>query len=86
MSSGPAPRPASAPRDALAVLAGVIAGGVVVGAVESVGHLIWPPPPGLDVSDPATLVMIPNPAWMVVGAVLGVPATAFAAVRAFAPR
>jgi hypothetical protein len=55
MSAGAAPPPSSALRDALAVLAGVIVGGVVVGAVESVGHLIWPPPPGLDVSDPAAL-------------------------------
>lgn len=39
-------------RKILAVVGGVVAGGVVVFAVEGVGHLLFPPPPGLDMSSP----------------------------------
>jgi hypothetical protein len=53
-------------RNILAVFAGVIVSGIVVGVVESVGHLIWPPPPGVDVSQPEALAalmdQIPLPA------------------------
>lgn len=34
---------------------GVLVGTVVVGVVEGVGHTIFPPPPGLDLTDPAAL-------------------------------
>jgi hypothetical protein len=35
-------------RSILAVLLGVVVGGLMVAAVEFVSHLIYPPPPGLD--------------------------------------
>lgn len=39
----------------LGLIAGVLAGGIIVGVVETLSHVIFPPPPGLDVSDPAQL-------------------------------
>jgi hypothetical protein len=36
-----------------AVLAGVVVAGVVVAVVEGAGHFAFPPPPGLDLTDPA---------------------------------
>ncbi|MCC7269070.1 MAG: hypothetical protein IT546_17245 [Caulobacteraceae bacterium] len=39
----------------LAVLAGVVVGVIVVGVVEGMGHTIFPPPPGVDLTDPAQL-------------------------------
>jgi hypothetical protein len=42
-------------RKILGVVAGVVAGGLVVFAVEAVGHAVFPPPPGLDTSDPETM-------------------------------
>ncbi len=39
-------------RGIVAVLAGVIAGFIVVGVMESIGHLIFPPPEGLDLTNP----------------------------------
>lgn len=36
----------------LGLLAGVIVSGIVVAVVESAGHMIWPPPEGLDISNP----------------------------------
>lgn len=39
-------------RKIMGVVAGVVAGGVVVFAVEAMGHWVYPPPPGLDLSDP----------------------------------
>lgn len=38
-------------RSILAVLAGVVVAGIVIAGVEYLGHLIYPPPPGLDPSD-----------------------------------
>ena len=35
-------------RSILAAILGVVVGGIVVGIVESIGHLVYPPPPGLD--------------------------------------
>ena len=43
---------------ALSILAGVIAGGITVFIVESIGHLIWPPPAGVDMTDPDQLATI----------------------------
>lgn len=39
----------------LAVVAGVVVAVVIVFVFEAAGHSIWPPPPGLDVSDPEAL-------------------------------
>ncbi len=40
-------------RSIAAVLAGVVTAVLVVALVEIVGHLMYPPPPGLDVTNPA---------------------------------
>ena len=45
-------------RPILATLAGILSGGVTVSIVESLGHLIWPPPPGTDLSNPEALAAI----------------------------
>lgn len=42
-------------RTIFGLAAGLVAGIVVVGLVESAGHMIFPPPPGANVSDPETL-------------------------------
>jgi hypothetical protein len=42
-------------RNLIAVVAGVVAGGIVVALVEGVGHMFYPPPAGVDVSDPKAL-------------------------------
>ena len=39
----------------LGVVLGVIVGGIVTGVVEGMGHTIFPPPPGVDLTDPAQL-------------------------------
>ncbi|MGE0046482.1 MAG: hypothetical protein AB7J28_02460 [Hyphomonadaceae bacterium] len=39
----------------LALVAGVLAGGVTVGVVETIGHMIFPPPPGLNAADPESI-------------------------------
>lgn len=39
----------------LGLVAGVLAGGLTVGIVETIGHAIFPPPPGVDASNPETL-------------------------------
>ena len=39
-------------RKIVAVVAGAIVAGLVVGLVEMMGHLIFPPPAGLDISKP----------------------------------
>ena len=53
-------------RNVLAVFLGLVLSGIVVGLVESVGHLLWPPPPGVDVTQPEALAalmdQIPLPA------------------------
>jgi hypothetical protein len=40
-------------RRVAGIAAGIVAGGVVVALCESLGHLAFPPPPGLDLADPA---------------------------------
>lgn len=42
-------------RRLLAVVAGVLAGIVAIAMAEFVGHLIFPPPEGMDISDPASI-------------------------------
>jgi hypothetical protein len=42
----------SLPRTILGVVAGVIAGGVIVFATEAVGHSLFPPPPAINLADP----------------------------------
>jgi hypothetical protein len=42
-------------RKILAVIAGVVAGGLVVFVLEGVGHHFYPSPPGIDMHDPAAL-------------------------------
>jgi hypothetical protein len=42
-------------RVILGVLAGVVVGVVVIGLVEGMGHMIFPPPPGVDLTDPTQL-------------------------------
>jgi hypothetical protein len=39
----------------LAVVAGIIVAVVIVVVVEAAGHGIWPPPPGIDLSNPEAL-------------------------------
>lgn len=61
-------------------LAGVVAGGFTVALVELASHQVWPPPPDLDITDPAAIaeLMATAPlgvfiallvAWMLGGAV-----------------
>ncbi|MBT8401714.1 MAG: hypothetical protein KJO98_14645 [Rhodothermia bacterium] len=42
-------------RSILAVVAGLIVGGLIVAGVEYIGHLIYPPPEGLDLTDPEAI-------------------------------
>lgn len=42
-------------RNLVAVVTGIIAGGIVVAIVEGLGHAFFPPPPGLDVTNPESL-------------------------------
>jgi len=42
----------------LGVILGIIVGVVVIGAVEGVGHTIFPPPPGVNLTDPAQLATV----------------------------
>lgn len=42
-------------RKILALVAGVVIGGLVVGGAESLGHYIYPPPPDFNVKDPEDL-------------------------------
>jgi len=39
----------------LGVVLGLLVGMIVIGVVEGMGHTIFPPPPGVDLTDPATL-------------------------------
>lgn len=45
-------------RKFLAILAGLAALVATVWIVEAIGHSIWPPPPGTDISDPAQLTTL----------------------------
>ena len=42
-------------RSVLGVFVGAVAAGIVIGAVEGVGHLIYPLPPGVDMADAESL-------------------------------
>jgi hypothetical protein len=77
-------------RAVLSTLVSFIFGGVVIAAVQAVGHQLYPLPPGLDVNNPSALAasIAEAPAgalWMVeLGYVLGSFA-AGAAIRRLAP-
>ncbi len=45
-------------RSILAVVAGCFAAGLLTVVLESLGHVIFPPPPGVDLSDHAALAKI----------------------------
>ena len=45
-------------RSAFAAIAGVVVGVIIVFIAESVGHMIFPPPEGVDLSDPEQLKAI----------------------------
>ncbi|MBA4013676.1 MAG: hypothetical protein C0481_17585 [Phenylobacterium sp.] len=53
-------------RTALGVVLGLLVGLLIILAVEGVGHTIFPPPPGVNLTDPAQLATvmakIPTPA------------------------
>lgn len=57
-------------RTALGVVLGLIVGLLIILAVEGVGHTIFPPPPGVNLTDPAQLstamAKIPTPAKLAV--------------------
>ncbi len=42
-------------RSVLAVLVGAIVAGILIAVVEAIGHLVYPPPPGIDPTDPESL-------------------------------
>lgn len=58
-------------RSILAVVLGIVLGGVVVGGVEYVGRLAYPPPAGMDMNNPE--VVKEYVAQAPVGALLFVP-------------
>lgn len=74
-------------RRILGLVAGIIVAGLTVGVIESIGHLIWPPPPGTDISKPdqlkAIIETIPLPAKIsvMVAWFLGTLAGAFTALK-----
>lgn len=37
-------------RGSVAIIAGIIVAGLVIGGVEAIGHAIWPPPAALDLA------------------------------------
>ncbi len=45
-------------RIILGTLAGIVAAGLIVLAIESLGHMIYPPPPGIDLANPEALATI----------------------------
>jgi hypothetical protein len=47
-------------RIVLGTIAGIIAAGLIVFVVEAIGHLIFPPPPGIDIANPDALATIIN--------------------------
>jgi predicted naringenin-chalcone synthase len=40
-------------RRVVGIFAGVVVAGLTVAVLESLGHLLFPPPPGLDITSPA---------------------------------
>lgn len=45
-------------REILGIVAGVLVGGISVAILEWLGHALYPPPPGIDISDPVQLAEI----------------------------
>jgi len=45
-------------RSILAVALGFLAAGLAAAAIEGAGHWLFPPPPGIDLADPAALAKI----------------------------
>lgn len=83
-------------RKLFAAVAGIIAAVVTVGVIETFGHMMFPPPPDLDLSDPdqlATLVdrlppaalMFVIAAWIAGSFVGGVVATLIARRETIVP-
>ncbi|WP_340587885.1 hypothetical protein [Erythrobacter alti] len=74
-------------RKIVASVAGIIIAGIVVGLVEMLGHMVFPPPDGIDVTDPADqarmMEVIPTGAKVavIVAWFLGSLAGAWAAIR-----
>lgn len=74
-------------RRVAGVIAGVVAAGAVVAVVESIGHMMFPPPPGIDLANPADqarlMSVIPLGAKLAVVAAwfLGALAGCWAALR-----
>jgi hypothetical protein len=74
-------------RRILAIVVGVIVGGIVVFAVESISHLIYPPPTGVDMNDKeamkAYVAMLPIGAllFVLLAYVLGSLAGGWAAAK-----
>ncbi|MEO5880758.1 MAG: hypothetical protein ABIR22_11440 [Candidatus Eisenbacteria bacterium] len=60
-------------RRLLGVLAGLVAGAIVVALIEGLGHALWPPPAGADLRDPEQLkALIPSlPIGALIAVVLG---------------
>jgi hypothetical protein len=75
-------------RRLLVVLAGVVLGGIVVALVEGVGHAVFPPPAGVDLTDPEQLAAIMDTIpvgaklFVVLAWLLGSLSGGWAAVRA----
>lgn len=71
-------------RRAVAVFAGIVAGGLVVAVVEGANVLLFPPPAGLDYRDPAALgrymAALPAAAFAVVAVAWSLGAAAGGAV------
>ena len=74
-------------RNIVAVVVGVVLAGILVALVEGAGHILYPPPEGLDVTDPADqarlMEVIPTGAKIavVVAWFLGALAGAWTAMR-----
>ena len=45
-------------RKLFAAIAGIIAAALVVGVIETLGHMMFPPPPDVDLSDPDQLATL----------------------------
>jgi len=45
-------------RITLGVLAGLVVGMLITGVIESVGHALFPPPPGVNLTDPAAMASV----------------------------
>lgn len=58
-------------RSVLAVIAGVVVGGLAVGLIEGLNYVLFPPPAGLSLSDPEALgrfaASLPTTAYAIVG-------------------